>query len=209
MESHLPLVRSVARRHAHGTEPLEDLVQVGAVGLVAAARRFDTARRVPFAAYALPTIEGEVRRHLRDRASTVRVPRREQERARVLRQAEREAGQRLGRAPSRTEAAAAAGLTVEEADAALRSSAAALPLAVADDCESGEAAEALEACERRTLIDELLACLTPRERRAVTLRYAADLPQREIARRLQLSQSQTSKLLAASLDKLRRASRGS
>lgn len=206
VETHLPLARSIARRHAHGAEALEDLVQVGAVGLVAAARRFDATRRVPFAAYAAPTIEGEVRRHLRDRVSTVRVPRREQERVRALRRAQSEAGQALGRAPSRAEAARAAGLTIEEAERALGGGAVTVPLAALDDHESDEAAEALEACERRTLLEELLAALTPRERTALTLRYGADLPQREIARHLHLSQSQTSKLLAASLDKLRRAS---
>jgi RNA polymerase sigma-B factor len=208
VETHLPLARSVASRHAHGAEPLEDLVQVGALGLVAAARRFDAARRVPFAAYALPTIEGEVRRHLRDRASTVRIPRREQQRARVVRQAQRDVGQQLGRTPSRTEAADAAGLTVDEAERALGGTAVAVPLALLDEQESDEAAEALEACERRTLVQELLAALTPREREAIALRYGADLPQREIGARLHLSQSQTSKLLAASLDKLRLASNG-
>lgn len=207
VELHLPLVRSVARRHARGGEALEELVQAGAVGLVAAARRFDPGRRVPFAAYALPTIEGEVRRHLRDRASTVRVPRREQERTRAFLRAEREVAQALGRAPSLTEAAAAAGLSIEEAGRALGGTAASLSLDALDDRESREAAEALEACEQRTLVDELLATLTPRERAAVRLRYADDLPQREIARRLHLSQSRTSRLLSTSLDKLRRASR--
>src|SRR5262249_17271446 len=64
----LPLAKALARRHARREEPLEDLVQVAAVGLVAAARRFDPSRGVPFGAFATPTIEGELRRHLRDRA---------------------------------------------------------------------------------------------------------------------------------------------
>ena len=76
IERHLPLVRSIARRYAGGEEPLEDLVQVGAIGLIKAADRFDAGRGVAFAAFAAPFIRGEIRHHLRDRAAPVRVPRR-------------------------------------------------------------------------------------------------------------------------------------
>src|SRR5256886_17290706 len=81
VERHLPLVYSAARRYAGSGEPLEDLVQAGSVGLVAAARRFDPARGIPFPAFAAPTGEGELRRHLRDRAAPIRIPRKQQERA--------------------------------------------------------------------------------------------------------------------------------
>src|SRR5690348_941648 len=96
IERHLPLVRSIARRYAGSGEPFDELVQVGSLGLVAAARRFDPTRGVPFAAYAAPTVDGELRRHLRDRASTIRVPRREQERAASLRRAAQAVSQELG-----------------------------------------------------------------------------------------------------------------
>jgi RNA polymerase sigma-B factor len=76
IERHLPLVRSIARRYAGGGEPLEDLAQVGAIGLIKAADRFDEARGVAFAAYAAPLVAGEIRHHLRDRCAPVRVPRR-------------------------------------------------------------------------------------------------------------------------------------
>jgi RNA polymerase sigma-B factor len=75
IERHLPLVRSIARRYA-GAEPLEDLAQVGAIGLIKAADGFDEARSVAFPAYAAPFIAGEIRHHLRDRCAPVRVPRR-------------------------------------------------------------------------------------------------------------------------------------
>ena len=81
IERHLPLVRSIARRYA-GAEPLEDLVQVGAIGLIKAADRFDAARGVAFGAYAAPFVAGEIRHHLRDRCAPVRVPRRLQARGR-------------------------------------------------------------------------------------------------------------------------------
>ena len=76
IERHLPLVRSVARRFAGGAEPLEDLVQVGAIGLIKAVDRYDADRGVVFGAYAAPFIAGEIRHHIRDRCSPVRVPRR-------------------------------------------------------------------------------------------------------------------------------------
>ena len=78
IERHLPLVRSIAGRYA-GAEPLDDLAQVGAIGLIKAADRFDAARGIAFGAYAAPFIAGEIRHHLRDRCAPVRVPRRLQE----------------------------------------------------------------------------------------------------------------------------------
>lgn len=79
IERHLPLVRALARRHARAGEPLEDLVQVGSIGLIKAADRFDGSRGVPFAAFAAPFIAGEIRHHLRDSAAPVRLPRALQE----------------------------------------------------------------------------------------------------------------------------------
>jgi RNA polymerase sigma-B factor len=75
IERHLPLVRSVARRYA-GEESVEELVQVGAIGLIKAVDNYDTARGVALGAYAAPAIAGEIRHHLRDRCDPVRVPRR-------------------------------------------------------------------------------------------------------------------------------------
>ena len=86
-----------------------------------------------------------------------------------------------------------------------RAAAAPVPLAAVDDRESPAARDEIEACEQRAFVDELLGVLSARERAAIALRFRSDLPQREIARRLQLSQSQTSRLLAGALDKLRRS----
>lgn len=77
IELHLPLVRSIARRFAHRGEQLEDLAQVGAVGLIKAIDRYDPGRGTTLAAYAVPTIAGEIRRHLRDSARPLRLPRRD------------------------------------------------------------------------------------------------------------------------------------
>jgi len=75
IEQHLPLVRVLAARFARRGEQLDDLVQVGAVGLIKAVDRYDSARGSSFVAYAVPTILGEIRRHLRDSAHLLRAPR--------------------------------------------------------------------------------------------------------------------------------------
>ena len=81
IELHLPLVRALARRFARRGEQLEDLVQVGAVGLIKAIDRYDPARGSSLTAYAVPTIVGEIRRHLRDSTQPLRLPRRTAARA--------------------------------------------------------------------------------------------------------------------------------
>lgn len=202
---HLPLVRRLARGYLGSGEPLEDLVQVGAVGLVAAARRFDPKRGIPFVAYAVPTIDGELRRHLRDRSSAVRIPRREQELAATLRQAGQLASQRLGREASLAETAAAAGVSTSEAGNALLGAVAPAPLAALERRASASAQEEIEACEQRALVDDLLDALDPRERQVVRLRFGDDLSQSEIAKRLSMSQSQASRILRDALEKLRRS----
>jgi RNA polymerase sigma-B factor len=76
---YLPLVRRVARRHLGRGEQFEDLVQVGSIGLIKAIDRFQLDRGVDLATFAIPTIDGEIKRHLRDRAWPIRIPRRLQE----------------------------------------------------------------------------------------------------------------------------------
>ena len=83
IELHLPLVRALAQRFAYRGEQLDDLAQVGAVGLIKAVDRYDLARGSSFAAYAVPTIVGEIRRHLRDSTQPLRLPRRDGE-ARIV-----------------------------------------------------------------------------------------------------------------------------
>jgi RNA polymerase sigma-B factor len=201
---HLPLVRALAQRHAGRGESLEDLVQVASLALVTAARRFDPDRGVPFAAYAAPTIDGELRRHLRDRVAVVRVPRRDQETATLVRRAGGAVSQRLGHEPSLVEAAGAAGIPVDEARRALAASRPSASLDLLAERASAAAEEAIDACELRALIQASMQRLAPRERSVVELRFGADLSQAEIGRRLHISQSQASRLLAGALDKLRR-----
>jgi len=202
VEQHLPLVRGLARRHVRNGEPFEDLVQVGALGLVAAAHRYDPGRGVPFAAYAITTVDGELRRHLRDRTSTVRVPRREQALAGALRRAADETAQRLGHEASLAEVADAAGVPRREAELVLGRTGAVAPLTVLENEASEVAGEELEACERRMLLQGVLADLRPDERRALALRFAGELSLREVARRLGVSEGQASRAIRRALDKL-------
>src|SRR5947208_1867358 len=100
VERYLPLARSIARRYARGTEPLDDLVQVASLGLLKALDRYAPERGIAFSSYAVPTIAGELRRYFRDRTWAVRPPRDLQERALAVDKVVNELTNRLGRSPS-------------------------------------------------------------------------------------------------------------
>src|SRR5437868_4712412 len=97
---HLPLVRQLARRYSYTSEPLDDLVQVGSVGLLHALARYDVRVGSSFKAYAVPTILGELRRHFRDTAWSVHLPRSLQERTRTVQTAISSLQSSLGRSPT-------------------------------------------------------------------------------------------------------------
>src|SRR5262245_52719720 len=111
IERNLPLVEAIARRFATRGEPFEDLVQVGAVGLIKAVDRFDPGYGVDLRAYAALTITGEIRRHLRDRSWPVRIPRSTKERAPLVEASGRTLAARLERPPTPAELASATGLS--------------------------------------------------------------------------------------------------
>src|SRR5205823_10602609 len=114
VQLHLPLVEHLARRFAGRGEPLDDLVQVGTIGLIKAVDRFDTDRGVEFSTYATPTVVGEIKRYFRDKGWAIRVPRRLQELRMQIGTATAELTQSLGRSPTPRELAEAIGCTVEE-----------------------------------------------------------------------------------------------
>ncbi len=204
--AHLPLVRSIARRHAGRGEELEDLVQVGAVGLVKASDRFDPARGVAFATFASPVIEGEIRRHLRDRTRPVRIPR-ELERIRSeLRRRRDQLASELGRPPTVQELAEALGVDEVEIDRALIAERARDSVSISSDGETMELpadAETLASSDDRLLLAASVRSLDERERRIVLLRFHADMTERQIARELGISQAHVSRLLGGALAKLR------
>jgi RNA polymerase sigma-B factor len=210
IEQMMPLVRSLARRYANRGEPLDDLEQVGCVGLIKAVDRFDLERGLRFSTFAVPTILGEIKRHFRDRAWSVRVSRGLQElSARVAREVDR-LSTKLGRSPTVEDLAEATGSTPEQVLEALQGAQAysTVPL----DEPFGEDGEpvvrlggedpAYAASEERIELTRALRLLSERERRIVLLRFFAGLTQREIAERVGISQMHVSRLLRRSLERM-------
>jgi len=214
VSAHLPLAEYLARRFANRGEPLEDLVQVASIGLVKAVDRFDPARGVEFSTYATHTIVGELKRHFRDKAWSVKAPRRMQELYLRLGNAVAGLGQELGRSPTIAELATELSVSEEEVLEALEAGhayrSASLDAPAGEDGDAlgaqlGAEDPSLEDAERRATLSPLLAKLPPRERLIVYLRFFENLTQSEIAERLGLSQMHVSRLLARSVAELREA----
>lgn len=208
VESHLGLVEHLARRYTDRGEPYADLVQVGTIGLLKAVDRFDPALGPSFAAYAVPTILGEIRRHFRDRGWAVRVPRRLQELTRTIAAARATLTQELARAPTVDELATRAGVDAESVLEGLESAGAYVTVPLDTDHDAGEAHLAfddsgLEGVENREALRPLLAQLPARERRILALRFVRGLSQSEIAAEVGISQMHVSRLLARTLGTLR------
>ena len=213
MMSHLNLVRFLASKFKNRGEPLDDLVQVGTIGLIKAIDRFDPERGLEFTTYATPTILGEIKRHFRDKGWSVRVPRRLQELSSKVNQATDELTKELQRTPSTEEVASKLGVTVEEVLEAMESSSAysSVPLesggsddddapAVIDHYASVD--QDLAASDDRMVIEDTIKEFSPREQEVIRMRFNDNLTQVEIAKRLGVSQVQVSRLLLRTLKKL-------
>jgi RNA polymerase sigma-B factor len=194
------LVRSVARRYARGGEPEDDLVQVGAIGLIKAVDRFEPSRGRSLRAVAVPAIEGEIRHHLRDRTQLVRTPRPVVELAARVHRAQVTIGAREGRLPTHAELAEAVGASEQEVVEALQSRVPAVEL----EPEQAPAAPD-DFADERALLQAGMSVLSQRERRILELRYYEDRSQVEIAREIGLSQAQVSRLIKRAVDRMRAA----
>lgn len=217
VEMNADLVRFIARRFANRGEPLEDIEQVGFLGLIQAIERFDPSLENEFSTFATPTIMGEIRRHFRDRSWSIRVPRRLQENYTRAMRAQEQLSQELGRQPSVAEIAERLGLETDEVLAALEVSPAQHTLSLdasrpgreeEDGSELGERLgqedENLERVEMKALLEQAMAHLSPRERQIMLLRFFDQLPQTEVAKRLGISQMHVSRLQRAALERMRR-----
>jgi RNA polymerase sigma-B factor len=151
----------------------------------------------------VPSVLGEIKRHLRDRCGAIRVPRRYQETSARMRGTRRQLTAHLQRNPTVAELAAAANLNESELAEAMRAEQARTPLSLTDAGEPVSAGEIFDASEDRLLISRGLRSLRRQERLALRYRYFEDLSQEEIAARLGISQTQTSRLIASGLAKLR------
>ena len=215
VERMLPVVRQLARRYQRGSEQLDDLVQVGSLGLVKAIDRFDVDRGSPFMRYAVPTILGEIKRHFRDTGWAAHVPRGMQERVMEVKGAMEELGSKLGRSPSPQELADALSLQLEEVLEALEAATAYAAVSLdaprpGDDGERETYAESMgdrdghyELVEDAATVLPALGVLPERERLIVHLRFAEDLTQSEIAERIGVSQMHVSRLLRRALARVR------
>jgi RNA polymerase sigma-B factor len=209
----MPLVRALAHRYAGRGEPLEDLVQVGSVGLIKAVDRFDVDRGVEFASYAVPTIVGEIRRHFRDKAWAMHVPRRLKELSLRLSRVLDQLTTELGRSPTIAELAAAAGVDEEDAIDAIDSMNAYSTRSLNAPFEEGSDDSLSEKLgtdesgyaeiEDGTLVSAGLEALDERERRIVEMRFFEEMTQSQIAAEIGISQMHVSRLLRRSLTVMR------
>ncbi|HYA01134.1 MAG TPA: SigB/SigF/SigG family RNA polymerase sigma factor [Candidatus Binatia bacterium] len=216
VELNSDLVHYIARRFANRGEPLEDIEQVGFLGLIQAIDRFDPSLENEFSTFATPTIMGEIRRHFRDRSWAVRVPRRLQENLLRVHSAQQELQSRLGRPATIEEIATHLRLEPDDVLAALEVSPAQRTISLqaplggdgGEPTELGERLGAedqdLDRVEMRDVLERAMAHLSPRERRIMALRFVDQLPQTEVAKRLGISQMHVSRLQRAAVEQLRR-----
>jgi RNA polymerase sigma-B factor len=212
----MPLAGQLAARYRHTGETHEDLVQVACLGLLKAVDRYDPARgQAGFTRYAVPTMLGELKRHFRDKAWSVHVPRATQELVLKVSEALGSLPGKLGRSPRPRDVAEAVGAPVEqvleamEAATAYEATSLDAPRLVTDEDGMWTYADSLAAedpgYERVELGEALrgsISALPERERLILRLRFECDMTQAEIAERVGISQMHVSRLLRRSLDRL-------
>lgn len=214
VHSMLPLARHAARRFAHRTAAFDDLVQVASLGLLKALDRFDPDRGIAFSTFAMPTMTGELQRHLRDHGSTIRPPRSAQELAGRVGRASDEYLHAHQRTPTSSELAEMTGLDPREVDDVREAMDRCVPVSLSapvsredDSMELGESlageVDGFERVDERATIDLLAARLDDRERDILRMRIDDDLTQREIGAAVGLSQMQVSRLLTRVVAKMR------
>ena len=213
IESYMPLAVRVARRYGGRGEPVNDLVQVAMIGLINAIDRFDVARGVSFATFAIPTINGEVKRYFRDKARTLTVPRRMQELSFRIIAANERLSQTLHRFPTTIELAAALGVSAADVQNARLSAGAYRPLSLDRTSANPERLQLIDAIgdpdpaiagvDDHETLRLCLGVLPDREQQIITMRFVGGMTQSQIAARLGLSQMHISRLLTRSLRQLR------
>jgi RNA polymerase sigma-B factor len=215
IEQYMSLVRSLARRYSYRGEQLEDLVQIGAIGLIKAIDRFDLDRGVELTTYATPNIIGEIKRHFRDKGWSVRVPRGLQELNVQLSRLVEQLTVQLSRSPTIPELAKAAGVEEEQVLEALESGRAYTSLSLSvgggggddddlDPLESlGTEEHQYEVSEDRAVLAPGFKALDERERKILQLRFFDGLTQSQIAQQVGISQMHVSRLIRRSLEKIR------
>jgi RNA polymerase sigma-B factor len=213
VQRHLPLVRSLARRYAGRGESLEDIEQVGSIGLIKAIDRYELSREVALTTYATPNIVGEIKRHFRDKGWAIRVPRALQELNGKMGPTIERLTARLGRSPSIAEIANEFQTTPEQVLEAMEAGSAYAPqsLSAGPDADSeldpmetiGSEDEEFARTDERTSLEPALALLPDREQLILKLRFEEGLTQTQIADKIGISQMHVSRLIRRSLERMR------
>ena len=213
---HQNLVHYLAGKFANRGIPLEDLAQVGMIGLINAVDRFDPDRGLQFSTYATPTILGEIRRHFRDKGWSLKVPRRLQELNIAAAKAAEQIGAAMGRSPTIQEVATRIGASEEETleaielgnayetvalDAPMQAQGESAPLTLAEFL--GEEDESLQKIDSYGDLRQAIDSLEPREKAIIYYRFFKDLSQTQVAKRLNISQMHVSRLQHKAMKKLR------
>lgn len=213
IETNLPLCDALAARYAGRGAELDDLVQVARAALVAAAERFRPAEGMSFAAFAVPTITGELKRHFRDRCWVVRPPRHLQELRALATSTQRDLEQSLGRAVTSSELSERLGVTRSDVEESINAQYGYRPASL-DAPAAGNASASLgsllgdghdlaEEVTQRINLRKALTLLSPRDRLIVAWRFVEERTQSEIAARLGVSQMQVSRIIRRILRQLR------
>ena len=213
VQRHLPLVRSLARRYAGRGEALDDIEQVGAIGLIKAIDRYDLEREVALTTYATPNVVGEIKRHFRDKGWAIRVPRALQELNGKMGPTIERLTAKLGRSPSIAEIAGELKSTPEEVLEALEVGSAYSTVSLSqgpggeedlDPMETiGSTDEEFSRSEDRASLEPALQRLPHREREILRMRFEDGLTQTQIAEQVGISQMHVSRLIRRSLDRMR------
>ena len=211
---HLPLVKSLARRYAGRGEALEDIEQVGAIGLIKAIDRYELSREVALTTYATPNVVGEIKRHFRDKGWAIRVPRALQELNGKMGPTIEALTSRLGRSPSIAEIAAEFETSPEQVLEAMEAGSAYAPVSLSagptaegelDPLETiGDVDEEFDRTDDRTSLEPALAALPEREQEILRMRFEEGLTQTQIAEKVGISQMHVSRLIRRSLERMRK-----
>ena len=214
VQRHLPLVRSLARRYAGRGEALEDIEQVGAIGLIKAIDRYELSRDVALTTYATPKVVGEIKRHFRDKGWAIRVPRALQELNGKMGPTIERLTSRLGRSPSIAEIAAEFETSPEQVLEAMEAGSAYAPVSLSagptaegelDPLETiGDVDQEFARTDDRTSLEPALAALPEREQEILRMRFEDGLTQTQIAEQVGISQMHVSRLIRRSLERMRK-----
>ena len=213
---HLPLVHRLCRRFNHSGEPLEDLVQVGIIGLLKAIEKYDPHRGSSFIAFAIPSVLGEIKNHFRDHGWAVKIPRKLQRQKLAVEKVVGSLSQSLGRAPTIAEIAETTGFSEEAVYDTFEIEYYGKPLSLDAEYDElgsegnhklldilGSEDPQFVELETRIALKDALRCLDDREKTIIRLRFYAGLSQTRIAERLGISQVHVSRLQRNALRRLK------